>query len=176
MEIWKPVTDFESSYEVSSLGRVRSLDRAVRHCYGGASLRRGRVLTPVRDKEGYLTIKLCSEGSYRTVKIHRLVALHFLASGFFPGAEVNHKDLDHTNNTVPNLEWVTRQENSDHAKSHGRHSPITNPSKAKKLTLELVRSLRAEREAGVSIPKLAEKYAVSWQTVHGIVRGVYWRE
>lgn len=130
MEIWKDIPGYEARYQVSDLGRVRSLDRTVRAVSkaGREYLRSapGVVLRPGRSR-GYLIVNLPPEG---TVAIHLLVACSFVA-GFSPGLQVNHKDGDKTNNTAANLEWVTRRENQMHAVATGLKSqavPVVHPT------------------------------------------------
>lgn len=112
-EIWLPC-DESSHYEVSSLGRVRSLDRYVNHPGGGKKLCAGKMLSICINSSGYGVIMLRNGISGRTVSVHRLVAKAF-ADGYFDGADVNHIDGDKMNNVATNLEWVSRSENITHA-------------------------------------------------------------
>jgi hypothetical protein len=107
MEIWKDIEGYEEKYQVSNLGNVKSLERYVNHWQGGVRVIRERILKPI-NKKGYLHVDL-SEGKQH--KIHRLVAYCFLGPN---SKEVNHIDLDKTNNNVNNLEYVTRSENMNH--------------------------------------------------------------
>ena len=103
-EIWRPVVGYEGLYEVSNIGRVRSLDRFYYR------LHKGKVLSPTKDRYGYLTVTLNCNGKSKTIKIHRLVAQAFLPNpDNLP--QVNHKDEDKTNNNVDNLEWCTAKYN-----------------------------------------------------------------
>ena len=97
--IWKPVVGYEGLYEVSNTGLVRSLNKL-----------KGRILTPIKKKNGYLSICLYKNSKQVTKLIHRMVA-----EAFIPNPDnlemVNHKDEDRTNNNVDNLEWCTRAYN-----------------------------------------------------------------
>lgn len=113
-EIWKPVVGFEGRYEVSDQGRVRSIGRwTVLKGNGGSyykRFRKGVVLTPQKHTCGYACLRIgCASKT-----IHRLVA-----KAFVPNPEgklfVNHKNGDKKDNRACNLEWVTCQENADHA-------------------------------------------------------------
>ena len=109
-EIWRPVVGYEELYEVSSYGRVRSLDRYVRTCYEKYRLHKGKVLIPTKNRYGYLSVVLSCNGKHKTITIHRLVSLTFI-----PNPDdlpiINHKDEDKTNNRVENLEWCDHKYN-----------------------------------------------------------------
>lgn len=109
IEEWKPVVGYEGLYEVSSLGRVRSLDRYVKNNYS-YWLRKGKVLSPEKNKDGYLLVSLCCNGKRYLRTVHRLVAEAFIPNpDNLP--EVNHINEDKSNNRVENLEWCTRKYN-----------------------------------------------------------------
>lgn len=101
-EVWKPIKGYEGLYEISSLGRVRSLDRLVKGKWGKIKLT-GKILKGVKDKDGYLVITLSKDGKQKTFKIHRLVAIHFIPN---PNnyKEINHKDENKENCKYKNLE------------------------------------------------------------------------
>lgn len=107
MEIWKPIEGFESSYEVSNKGNVRSVDRIVYFSDGRKYFKKGKVLKPIRNSDGYLQVQLNYRQVMKTAKVHRLVAVAFIPN---PEQllEVNHKDEDKTNNNANNLEWCDR--------------------------------------------------------------------
>jgi hypothetical protein len=102
-EEWKSlnfVIDCGDNYEVSNYGNVRN---AITQ----------QELKP-RDKRGYFQVVLWKKGKRKDVCIHRLVALAFLGKNNKRN-QVNHIDGNKKNNTLPNLEWVTPKENTDHA-------------------------------------------------------------
>ena len=110
-ETWRDIGGFEGSYQVSNLGRVRSLDRNVRYSDGRIYRYKGKLISPTKDTNGYLQVGLKAKGTQNTKRIHRLVA-----ENFFPcddgDKEVNHIDGDKENNKTENLEWVTSAENT----------------------------------------------------------------
>ena len=113
-EIWKPVKGFEGYYEVSNLGRVRSVDRivydTVRNRY---RLLKGKVLTERDNGNGYKGVMFCKEHKLCQKYIHILVAEAFLDNpDHLP--QVNHKDENKANNTVDNLEWCTSYYNNEY--------------------------------------------------------------
>lgn len=121
IEIWKPVVGYEGLYEVSSYGRVRSLDR-----YDGRGWWiKGRILKLIMDKKGYLTVGISKNNHRQTFKVHRLVALHFIPN-IENKPEIDHINTDKTDNRVENLRWVTPKENSNNPIS------IVNKSESKK--------------------------------------------
>lgn len=126
-EVWKDVFGYEDFYQVSNLGRVRSLTRLVQN---KASKKRDGYNTIIKGKfpkqhknvSGYLTVDLCKEKRHKKFLVHRLVALHFIPN---PGMldQVNHIDGNKTNNRVENLEWCTQIENARHAVETGLFRP-----------------------------------------------------
>lgn len=114
-EEWRDVVGFEGFYQVSNLGRIKSLERVTsdnKHLCE-------RILTP--QGSTYLSIDLWREGHGYNKSIHRLVAEAFLPNpDNLP--EVNHKDDSPRNNYVTNLEWVTSSDNSRHRVKQGKPS------------------------------------------------------
>lgn len=105
LEIWKPVVGYEGLYEVSNIGRVKSLERYVND-RGGFKLLKERILKEVQSRSGHLKVKLSKNSMSKLYFTHRLVA-----QAFIPNPDnlpvINHKDEDPINNRVENLEWCT---------------------------------------------------------------------
>ena len=120
-EVWKPVAGFGGVYEVSSHGRVRSLDHQVEQC-GYTRTLPGRILRTYVQKHGYVGVGLNASGQNRTVRIHRLVAETFMPEGNGRGLHVCHYDGDKTNNHVDNLRWDTKLNNERDKRRHGTHN------------------------------------------------------
>lgn len=112
-EIWKDIKDYECSYQVSSLGRIRSLDRYVGHRWGGQAFKKGKIKKTNIGKNGYMLVRLSSPEKSKTHTVHRLVAKAFI-SNTKNKPMVNHKDGNRLNNKVENLEWATAKENINH--------------------------------------------------------------
>ena len=127
VEIWKPVVGYEGFYEVSNMGRVRSLPRQTVHgLRGGSSIRTvNGVMTPqecstknrAKGWQTYLTVKL-GRGvkGQKTCLIHRIVAEAFLPNPEHK-REVNHLNGDKHDNRVENLEWVSSSDNHRHSRN-----------------------------------------------------------
>lgn len=120
IEIWKDVKGYEGMYQVSDSGRVKSLARTVERSDGTVRPVCEKILTCSISTDGYVQCKLCSDGQYKTVKVHRLVAEAFLPKAE-DGFEVNHIDCDRRNNHVSNLEWMSHGDNVRYAISCGNH-------------------------------------------------------
>lgn len=114
-EVWKTIPRYEGLYEVSNLGRVRSLDRyAPNLLTGGRSLRKGKLLSPWLEK-GYPRVALVKDAIHSFRFIHRLVAIAFVPK-IKGKTHINHIDGKPGNNHFTNLEWCTPKENVHHAK------------------------------------------------------------
>lgn len=124
-EIWKPIKGYEGYYEVSDLGRIRSLDRLVKSLRNGEYVDfkcKGRLMKPTKNRKGYLRISLQKNGEREDYSMHRLVAQTFI--GDIYNKEIDHINTDREDNRVENLRIVTSSENSN--------NPITKEKKAEK--------------------------------------------
>ena len=117
MEIWHPCIGFETHYEVSNLGNVRSIERMVNNRLGnGLRKSPAKLLKQGKSKSGYLIVSFCVDGVKSNHTVHRLVARAFIENESNK-PQVNHKDGNKHNNCVSNLEWATVSENAKHAYS-----------------------------------------------------------
>lgn len=112
-EIWKDIPGYESKYQVSNLGNVRSLNY----------LRTGgiKLLTQGTDKRGYKRVGLYKDGKRKRYLVHRLVAMTFI-SNYDDLPQVNHKDENKANNCVDNLEWCDAKYNMNYGTRNERAS------------------------------------------------------
>lgn len=112
MEVWKDIEGYEGLYQVSNLGRVKSLERYFEN-HSKLQKLEGKIKAIRIDTGGYYTTDLYCNNKQRTWKVHRLVAMAFI-----PNPEkkptVNHKDGNKLNNNVDNLEWCTQHEQNEH--------------------------------------------------------------
>jgi hypothetical protein len=165
MEIWKPCVGYEWNYEVSNLGRVRSIGKGI-------------ILKTKIDKGGYETIPSMYDinRNVKTVKVHRLVALAFIPNPRNV-AQVNHKDGDKLNNRVENLEWCTHKENFIHAKLHGLR-PKGEDHGRHKLTwndVNYIRRVHCKGDLIFGAKALAEKFNVTPRVISLIIRNEIWK-
>lgn len=122
-ELWKDIEGYEGYYQISNLGRVKSLERDVYRKRDGAFCRHKpeSIKAPVTSTDGYYQVKLCVDGENKCIGIHILVARAFIPNPKnLP--EVNHIDTNRKNNCVDNLEWCTHQENVAHSRDLGHYA------------------------------------------------------
>lgn len=165
-EIWKPIDEYEGLYEVSNLGRVRSLDALVPIMRGFHRLRKGRILRQNPNKKGYLCVVLSKSSKMKTFGVHRLVADAFLGSKPLPDAQINHVDFDRQNNIARNLEWTTALENTHHSLKAGRY--------AKTISAETAATIKQMLEAGHRQMDIARQLDVSRKIVGNVASGKQW--
>lgn len=119
LEQWRPIAGLEGRYEVSNLGRVRSLPRTEIHVKQGKPVtyhRTGRILKPGLGGAGYLTVSIGPVKQQKTVTVHFLVASAFLppCPGLYGHGDwvIDHINEDRTDNRAENLRWLTQQQNN----------------------------------------------------------------
>jgi hypothetical protein len=135
MEIWKDIQGYEGIYQISNLGRIKSLHRDYTN---------GRILNPAKNNRGYLRLGLSGNGKVRYDSVHRLVAETFIPNPKnLP--EVNHIDGNKLNNRVENLEWVTKGENQAHAYKTGLRKTTERQREASRKNIEIARNYKKLR-------------------------------
>ena len=160
-EEWRPVVGHEGEYEVSNLGRVKSLERKVRLVAHGVETQRTvpeKILKPGRmNRFGHCSVAIGRRNS-RTV--HSLVTEAFI--GPRPDAfDIAHLNGDGSDNRVENLAYVSRADNNRHMVYHGK----------RKFTAEQVRELRSREWPRGSQKSAAKELGVSLATLNGLLRG-----
>jgi len=174
-EKWLPVPGYEDLYEVSDLGRVRSLDRTGPAPRGvGKRSHQGRILSPYPNKSGYSQVSLWSSGKIRKRYVHRLVAIaHIGPPPNGEMSEVNHLDFNRANNMVDNLHWATRKENIQYSSVKGRlYGEVSGNSR---LTQAQVNRIKELGLGGKTTQKtIARMFGVSQGAVSMVLRGETW--
>lgn len=159
IEVWKDVVDYEDEYEVSNLGNIRRKSK--------------NLATPI-SKHGYQNVSLSKNGKIKTHLVHRVVAKAFLEN---EKEQVNHKDCCKTNNNVNNLEWVSMQENIDHAVENQRQRDQGGENNnMSKLTERDVLFIREMLEDGLTAYSIHRDFypELHLQTIYGIKQRRLW--
>ncbi len=176
-EIWKDVAGFEGYYQVSNLGRVRSLDRVLTLTSRGTTYsrtKRGRILAPSL-RRGYCVIALNCQAKPLQVAVHALVAQAFI--GDRPkGFQVNHIDGDKTNKCLSNLEYCSPKGNTRHAYAIGLcDSKIGDNHHAAVLRSVDIPVILDRLRSGDTCQKVADDYGVARSCITAISKGKLWR-
>jgi hypothetical protein len=178
-EQWLAVVGWDGFYEVSNLGRVRSLDRIipVPNRWGRISQKphRGRVVRISRVQGAqYQKIVLWRSGKQSTKLVHRLVLEAFV--GPCPeGMEGCHGPGGQTDNRLVNLSWDTRAKNNGADKCRDGRCGCGGRRPAARLTEAAAKEIRRRLLAGETPAPLAREFGVSWSAVGKIGAGVTWR-
>lgn len=168
-EVWKPVKEYEGLYEVSSFGRIKSF-------YGYYSGGYGRILKPILNKKDpdYYRIGLNKNGIATKLLVHRIVACNFIENPLNLPC-VNHKNFNRLDNSVKNLEWVTYQENNDHAKLGGKYKTGEDHG-ASILTQDQVNNIRWLFLSKTPPPEICNLYNISNSTFYHITNNETWKD
>ena len=167
-EAWLDVPDLP--YQVSDLGRVRSVDREILDAEGRWRTFKGRLLTPRRTgrRPDYLHVDLYVAGRLTRFSVHALVLLIFV--GEPPaGYQVHHINGNPRDNRLVNLAYMGK---SQHLSMH--HAGEGNPNA--RLTLTEAREIRRLREQGVLRACIAQRFGVSLGAVDHILKNRNWKE
>ena len=174
IEVWSPIKGYEGYYEVSNLGRVKSISRPARITLrnGTPSVRRhiGRILKGCPDQDGYYGVYL-SKIKARRVKIAKLVALHFVDNpNNFP--VVNHLDGIKTNDIFTNLEWCTFEQNREHAIRTGLINMKGENNVSVKLKIDDILYIR---KSGKNAKIISKEFNICEEHARKIIKGRVWK-
>lgn len=174
-EIWKDIKGFEGSYQVSNLGRVKSMERKIPHnVHSGFRTIRERILKNQDNSNGYKFVVFGYKGKINY--IHRLVAKEFIINTENKH-EVNHINGLKDDNRVENLEWCTHSENQKHALKTGLFKNVIGVNNHKsKLTEKEVLEIRKKYSPLKYTQKmLGKEYGVSRFVIRDIVNRITWK-
>lgn len=128
-EIWADIDGYSGLYQVSNIGRIKSL--------GGKSNHNSEMIMKQQEILGYMSVTLTKDSVQKMYKVHRLVANAFIDNSDSK-PQVNHKDGNKKNNIVSNLEWVTPSENSKHAFENGLSKIQRGKDNQRSITIERI--------------------------------------
>ena len=178
-EIWKPVKKLEGKYEISNIGRLRSVDRVQENSKGVKIRYKGKPITPSVIPSGYYQTCIKLNGKDKSWYPHVMVAEAFIPNPQ-KKPQVNHINGIKTDNRVENLEWVTRSENMLHAFNTGLLKPAVGINQSQtKLTEEQVKyifnSEKGARELGREFNMshsiiCAIRLGKTWNHITGLTR------
>lgn len=167
-EIWKDVPNYEGEYQVSNLGRIKSLSRSYLQSNGKKITIKSRIRKQSFDRNGYHTIKL----KEKVFLVSRLVA-----EVFIPNMD-NFKELNHINgnkddNSASNLEWCDRTYNMRHAFANGlidvKKMSETRKRKIREINKELTFKIKKLLLAGNRITDIAKVLKLDRTTIYNII-------
>ena len=155
MELWKNI-DIATNYEVSNFGNIRNI-------------KSGQILNPGISGNGYkqVSLKMNDTGKFKKQYVHRLVAQYWLDNPENK-REVNHKNLDRTDNRAENLEWLTSSENQKHKFENSDYKTSNRPV----VQMDLNDNIIAIFD---SVIAAARELNISRQGIDKVVHGTYGR-
>jgi len=174
-EEFKSINSYEGFYEVSNLGRIKSLKRFRKGKSNSLTKVNEKILKTSISKDGYVLVSLNKKGESKTFTVHSLVMLSF--EGVCPdGFEINHDDGNKENNNLKNLYYCTHSENMKHAFEYGLKESVKGEKHANsKLKSKQVLEIRRLHSLGVKQRNIALKFGVSFQTISKIVNRKKWK-
>lgn len=175
-ENWREIPGFEGYYEVSDIGRVKSVERSFIDKNGKKTRYPSKILRVGSGKTSpYLATNLSMDNVVKKYLVHRLVAMSFL-SNWKSDCEVNHIDGNVYNNNINNLEMCTRKENFQHSidkKLKNDSGQFSSNAKLSNIDAERIRKLN---DLGVTQKDLGTVFNVCKQTINNIVNLTTYRQ
>lgn len=172
--MWKPVLNYEGSYEVSSDGWIRTVDRL---CGNRRGIVKSKILNQF-DNHGYRFVILSRNNKSKNCYVHRLVAEAFIPNNDNK-PQVNHINGNKSDNRLSNLEWVTIQENHLHSyrklnrrssDNHGGRNPNA------RISIDQVKDIINRYTSGIASAKeLAAEFGINKNYVYMMANGKVWK-
>lgn len=186
-EVWKDINGYEGIYQISNMGRVRSLRRIKK---GWETNNRGfctsskiieeRILKQHFNK--YLYARLFNDSKYKSHGVHRLVGQHFIPNPENK-PEINHKWGIKTDNRATELEWSTPKQNMQHAVSIGLHkthslkgseNKCSKPVEKIDMNGKLIKTFVSATEAAASVGVCCSAIAACCTGRYKLIKGFKW--
>jgi len=169
-EIWKDIKGYEGLYQVSNMGRVKSLERTLINMNGQKRHWKERILKQRPTRNGYLQVDLCNISCTRkTLSVHRLVCEAFHENPKNKPC-VNHIDENKANNVVSNLEWCTVKENCNHGTRNARMAKsVGQYTRDGKLVKVWQSIMEVERQLGFAHSHISKVALGKAKTAYGYV-------
>lgn len=165
MEIWKDIEGYENLYQISSEGRVKSLNYNKTGKEG--------ILKICKDKKGYIICSLSKNNNLKTFSVHRLVAKAFIPNpNNLP--QINHIDENKSNNQLTNLEWCNNNYNRNYGTRNKRASascrkPILQFTKEGEFIRKWEGAIEVERELGFDSSSISSCCKGKQKSAYGFV-------
>ena len=189
-EVWKDIKNYEGLYQVSNLGRVKSLDRIVyqKNSFGNIqkNIYKGKILSLFEDKDGYLRVNLKKDKKMKQYGVHVLVANTFLNINKFKYMEyedlskidinrlqINHKNENKKDNCIDNLEFCTVAYNTNYG---SREQKIIQLDLSGKIIKVWDSRKKASKELHISRNTINEILRGYRQDINGYTFDVYRKE
>ena len=138
-EIWKDIPNYVGLYQASNTGKIRSLDRIIKHTNGKTQQRRGVVLKQRENEKGYKMVHLSKDNVLKNKFVHVLVLEAFLERPYGM-TQINHKDENKGNNNLSNLEYCDASYNQNYGSCGKNKSMATiNDVKKSKKVIQLTK-------------------------------------
>lgn len=176
-ELWADIDGYDGIYQVSTRGRVRSMDRRElmrgRHPTPYYRFRNGCELKCQINDIGYVQVLLYKDGVGKLCTVHRLVAKAFIPNpNNYP--EVNHLNEERADNWVENLEWCTRSQNALHSNKKFRGENSGTSKLTERQVLKIVELLRQTGPLKLGLFEIGCLFGVTNHTIHKIKVGKNW--
>lgn len=168
MEVWKDIAGYEGLYQVSNLGRIKSLERPKNF----GRVYKEKIMRPGTNATGYLYVVLYKDGHHKTHRLHRLILKTFNPVDDMEHLDVNHIDEDKQNCKLDNLCWATRAQNLN----WGRHNERVSKTQSKLIyCVELDKTFQGIRPAAKEIGEFPQHICRALKQPTRTAGGYHWQ-
>jgi len=169
-EFWMPMYGGENDYEVSTYGKIRSIDRVISKADNTIQTLKGKTLRQNPSSNGYMMVNVKYKGVRTNKTVHSILAETFIVKGKMPKDRcVNHKDGVKSNNNISNIEVVSYAENLKHAHVNGLNNSIGETHYMAKATTNDIAKIREMYKNGVMQKDIAKIYNMKQPAISAIV-------